>query len=328
MTSYRSDKDGQPGTWTVNQESASTLPHFKTVPYSGHRNFPTDAFQGVRVVDSGYASPLTDTAMNGPYGTYYGSNSLKYPASSGTYPGARSTITVTKIPDNQQAFYRSQDYEDSMSAGHPAESYPGNSYSTQTLPANRSPSSYRSVVMTQVISGGQEPRSPQIVDADYQPLRSDGNRPVSRRIDIQVQPRNPLPQGASSRLVYSAQPPALGIVRSKPFNPALSPHSDDPAAVYSPTRQVPVQVARDGLRDPRPYQLKPTMDPIVSTSPGFPRPPPSNFAAAQDSKKEAEVDALTDLLMQNMQVAGDPDFFGRSLKLVLELNYFAMIAMP
>lgn len=319
MTSYRSDRDGQPGTWTVNQESANSLPHFKTVSYSAHRNSPTDAFQGVRVIDSGYASPLTDSGMNGPYGPYYGSSALKYPSSSGTYPGARSTITVTKIPDNHQTFYRSQEYEDSMSAGHPGESYPGNSYSSQTLPANRSPSSYRSVVMTQVISGGQEPRSPQVMDGDYPSLRSEGNRPVTRRIDIQVQPRNnPLPQGASSRLVYSAQPPALGIVRSKPFNPALPPRPDEPAAVYSPTRQV--QVARDGLRDPRPYQLKPTMDP-VSTSPGFPRPLPSNFEAARDSGKEAEVDALTDLLMQNMQVAGDPDFFGKFLNYLWSLIF-------
>ena len=30
-------------------------------------------------------------------------------------------------------------------------------------------------------------------------------------------------------------------------------------------------------------------------------------------KKEAEIDALTDLLVQNMEAAGDPDFYGEDI---------------
>ena len=42
--------------------------------------------------------------------------------------------------------------------------------------------------------------------------------------------------------------------------------------------------------------------------------------------KEAEVDALTNLLMQNMEAAADPDFFGKSLCRTLQefLNNFAV----
>ncbi len=59
---------------------------------------------------------------------------------------------------------------------------------------------------------------------------------------------------------------------------------------------------------PRPYQLKPTMD---ACSPDTTR-QPAVFGSqpGRHVAKEAEVDALTDLLVQNMNASADPDFFG------------------
>lgn len=111
----------------------------------------------------------------------------------------------------------------------------------------------------------------------------------------------------------------------------------EPSQATSVSRQIPVQVIssqstkQDGFvreskpyqdikiiqepkpfQDTRPYQLKPTMD----RSPAYPGQVISQSGTLQrsgsvDSSKEAEVDALTDLLVQNMSVAGNPDFYGK-----------------
>ena len=62
-------------------------------------------------------------------------------------------------------------------------------------------------------------------------------------------------------------------------------------------------------QSPRPYQLKPTLhsqSPLPDNYPGS----PDKQSPTSPTEKEAEVDALTSLLMQNMQAAADPDFFG------------------
>lgn len=321
MTSYRPEDESNSGLWIVNQDGAnmnpSTMHSYKTLPFSGHQISPKDGYKTIHVSDSGYASPLTESTVKGlPHNTYYvgGTQSAgsKYPVSSGTYPGARSSITVTRLPDNQN-YSRPQEYENYYQPSHLEENYAGEI--SESLPfypvqskrvalQKKSPGSYQSVIVTRVSSSGGD-------NVDIRQPRSDVPFPNERHIDIQVQQ---LPPSAPSRLVYSSQPPALGVVRSKPLNHALSPRLEE-EAMFSPTKQqmaphLQAKMFPSGLlQDPRPYQLKPIMD-QTSTYRGLQGTPVGISVNVQDSKKEAEVDALTDLLMQNMQVAGDPNFFG------------------
>lgn len=302
MTSYRPDRDAQRAMWTVSQENSGSRPGYRTMPYIDQRGFPSDTFQTTQFADSGYASPLSESAAKGSYDGYYAPSNQNYSGTTGTYPGARSTVTIARLPGNQSCSW-SQEYEDVRPLVYGAgENYSENAYASRTL---GSPSSYRSIVVTQV-----EPRPAQILSPEYPVLRSDGGRPAERHIDVQVYPRGPpLPQGAMSRLVYSSQPTKHGVVHSKPFNPTLPPR---PRETYAnpPQQGSGGRITNDGMQDhPRPYQLKPTMDPVPNAT-AYPRPLLSNFESSRDSGKEAEVDALTDLLVQNMQVAGDPDFYG------------------
>ena len=67
----------------------------------------------------------------------------------------------------------------------------------------------------------------------------------------------------------------------------------------------------------RSYQTLPSM----SRSSGYATQPVQRSNSV-DSNKEAEVDALTDLLVQNMSVAGNPDFYGNE-QLLCPLSLFA-----
>ena len=63
--------------------------------------------------------------------------------------------------------------------------------------------------------------------------------------------------------------------------------------------------------EPRPYQLKPTLN-TGAPADNYTTGSPDTQSPTSPMEKEAEVNALTNLLMQNMEAAADPDFFGTS----------------
>jgi len=125
------------------------------------------------------------------------------------------------------------------------------------------------------------------------------------------------PSGAPSKIVYSTHlpPQGQGQVSSKPTSDGGNVQPPSAAQTTSQLNKLPVNNSgkSGGYKSPnrydtsnaspRPYQLKPTMDSYNADS--------SSSLKSAGSGKEAEVDALTSLLIQNMEVSGDPDFFGR-----------------
>ena len=124
------------------------------------------------------------------------------------------------------------------------------------------------------------------------------------------------PSPAESRLVYSSQPaPSFSYAQSRPADQSPPPPTPPAApqggrssspplppppetAPYSPSYQAPPDSPKHPLGQP--YQLASTME---SGGGGGGR-------RVENQGKEQEVDALTNLLMQNMEAAADPDFFG------------------
>jgi hypothetical protein len=94
-----------------------------------------------------------------------------------------------------------------------------------------------------------------------------------------------------------------------------------------PLQEVKIHQESKPFQDTRPYTLKPTMD----RSPVYSGQAVSQSGTLQrsgsvDSSKEAEVDALTDLLVQNMSVAGNPDFYGMCSQIfVYSFNGFVVL---
>ena len=151
------------------------------------------------------------------------------------------------------------------------------------------------------------------------------------------------PEGAPSRIVYTTQGPPAGkqYVQSRPTNPNVAPPPPRPQAVRqtatspaqsmtsrpspqsmpagSPQQSIPfrynqspakaaiagsspVPTSPTRLTETRPYQLKPTLD-LYKNERSLNAPPIAG--------KEDEVDALTNLLMQNMDASAENDYFGR-----------------
>ena len=144
------------------------------------------------------------------------------------------------------------------------------------------------------------------------------------------------PEGVSSRIVYTtkAPPQGQGYVQSRPTNRTEAPpqtrspvpNMPEGALPQSPTRSPSAssfpsatsplaKPSSPTTHNPRPYQLKPTLDSrkdeVDHMGSGL---SPGEGEPGTFPKEEAEVDALTDLLMKNMQAAGDPDFFGKCRK--------------
>ena len=155
------------------------------------------------------------------------------------------------------------------------------------------------------------------------------------------------PQPAESRLVYSSQPaPSFSYAQSRPADhsppppppPPLNARSSNPlpappaaaqtapySPTYSPTYRPPsptYQAPPDSPKHPlgQPYQLAATME---GSGRRVAAPSTAPAAGAVTSGTEQEVDALTNLLMQNMEAAADPDFFGQSATVaVLSIRCF------
>ena len=254
----------------------------------------------------------------------------RYPQStSGTYPGMRSTITVSRIPTTQV-------YSRDVQTGERENLSKSTGHLTSDAAYDdviRGQGSYRSMVMTQLSPSQSSPDVPRLVNRDQSYYRQGV-------LEIKPNPEHYMP--TSGHPAYSMQFASgdAGVgVTTKPFGQIASGIGQqrgnglqtELSRGGSPTalnRQNLLTQGRappktSSLQDPRPYQLKPTMEQSVQFRNA--EVPPmmmmkhtsgSSGEAARvnqsttSCEKEAEVDALTNLLMHNMSVAGDPDFFG------------------
>jgi len=91
-----------------------------------------------------------------------------------------------------------------------------------------------------------------------------------------------------------------------------SARHDVPMWESKPYQDIKINQEPKSYQDSRTQQLKTAMDrgpPYSSQS--LSQVGTLQRSSSVDSSKEAEVDALTDLLVQNMSVAGNPDFYGK-----------------
>ncbi|CAH1775377.1 unnamed protein product [Owenia fusiformis] len=86
--------------------------------------------------------------------------------------------------------------------------------------------------------------------------------------------------------------------------------SDDQS--YRSPQQPDYQYRGPGPRSPPGINIVPPTPPATQQQQFMPSPPPA--APKTDLDKEAEVDALTNLLLKNMECASDPDFYGMCAK--------------
>ena len=194
--------------------------------------------------------------------------------------------------------------------------------------------SYRSTVSTQLSSTAQLPLYTSSNDASWSQnstgsyIGGTSSLPNRKRSDGSVVPAESYPIPVSSQIVYSSRvmPGGQSGVAGKVAVASSRRTGYPPGVVTDPTpvnqphlRQIPVvvvpsQTTREQqeqrvYRQSKSYQethpqpqsvtSRTTVSPVSrsrSTDPSF--------------SKEAEVDALTDLLVQNMNVAGNPDFCG------------------
>lgn len=120
-----------------------------------------------------------------------------------------------------------------------------------------------------------------------------------------------LPEGARSRLLFtsSAAPVQHGFVQSRPTGTSSGPPANQapsygaPQIASSRSQGQPVSASFKGQGDTYPVKgVKSIVVPLPSNQP---------ISSPDTVGKEAEVDALTSLLMQNMEAAAHPDFFGK-----------------
>ena len=141
------------------------------------------------------------------------------------------------------------------------------------------------------------------------------------------------PVGVRSQLLYTAPAGvATGFVQSRPTNvdntsppppPPPPPANFPPSRSYdtsptsptsysdspSPTRSKPQEIYAYPSKVTGPPQGHNEPSKQVKTSPSKDG---NKQAPTSPKEKEAEIDALTNLLVQNMEAAGDPDFYGES----------------
>ncbi|ELT90561.1 hypothetical protein CAPTEDRAFT_209611, partial [Capitella teleta] len=209
---------------------------------------------------------------------------------------AKQRLTYTFNPPSPQAepIYHNQ----SAYARSPQPSSPGPPPYAAVVPESR-PGRYT------VSSNAPEPqlyRSQRRAPSPFQD-RHDLNTTVAAH-STAYSPSSP-DAGVSSRLVYTSRSMPQGYVQSRPMNssPATSPQPkinspQNPQQSKINGPQNPQQPKINGPQNPRPYQLKPTLDSVSDER-----------DKRHSGDSGTQVDALTDLLMKNMQVAGDPDFF-------------------
>lgn len=89
-------------------------------------------------------------------------------------------------------------------------------------------------------------------------------------------------------------------------------------ASRTPVRLDPVT----GKKIPPPVSPKPVRMTATRLTKANPRPPPPSLQSSGGMKStEEELDALTDLLVKNLENTGDPDFFGKALRSVALLMF-------
>lgn len=89
-------------------------------------------------------------------------------------------------------------------------------------------------------------------------------------------------------------------------------------ASRTPVRLDPVT----GKKIPPPVSPKPVRMTATRLTKANSRPPPPSLQSSGGMKStEEELDALTDLLVKNLENTGDPDFFGKALRSVALLMF-------
>ena len=240
--------------------------------------------------------------------------------SSATYPGFRgATVSIPVVRDGvgrQEA--NSVVMQQSMSpVAEPV--------STKT---------YRSTVSTQLSSTAQLPLYTSSNDATWSQnstasyVGSASSLPHRKRSDGSVVPAESYPTPVSSQIVYTSrmmpgQPGVAGKVavassRRTGYPPGVvsdptpvnQPHLRQIPVVVVPSQTVREQQGQRVYRQSKSYQESNPQSPSATTNRSTVSPVSRSRSTDPSVLKEAEVDALTDLLVQNMNVAGNPDFCG------------------
>jgi len=246
--------------------------------------------------------------------------------SSATYPGFRGASV--SIPVDRDGVGRREANSVVMQ------------HSISPAAESASTKSYRSTVSTQLSSTAQLPLYTSSNDAAWSQnstgsyVGSSSSLPHRKRSDGTVTPVESYPTPVSSQIVYTSrmmpgQPGVAGKVavassRRTGYPPGVV---SDPTPVSQPhLRQIPVVVVpSQTVREQQEQRVYRQSKSYQETTPQSPSTtnrttvsPVSRSRSIDPSfLKEAEVDALTDLLVQNMNVAGNPDFCGMHCILVV-----------
>jgi len=105
---------------------------------------------------------------------------------------------------------------------------------------------------------------------------------------------------------------AVASSRRATYQPGVAGDAAQPQLRQIPIVVVPSQATSpDGSREPQDQRVFRQTKSYQEPNPSQSRSPASRSRSfGPNYSKEAEVDALTDLLVQNMNVAGSPDFCG------------------
>jgi len=228
--------------------------------------------------------------------------------STATYPGFRGN--PGSVPDG------------------PGRQQPNNVASPQSFHYVAEPvstKSYRSFVSTQLSGTGHSGSKNVYVDVpgSQNSPSSTSSLPHRRRSDGSAVPVESYPTPVSSQIVYTSRAVSGGqsglagkvsVASSRRADYSAGLASDATPVNQPRFRQIPVvvvpnQTTRQGGERSDERSVRVSQSPAVNnknTSVSVSR----SLSADPSFSKEAEVDALTDLLVQNMNVAGNPDFCG------------------
>ena len=233
---------------------------------------------------------------------------------SGTvYSGIASSVPMSARSNNQN--YRAVQESDYVNAPAAVTSQSSEFYSEEddfippAIPSKVSYGSLSSSTHTPEIKGPQYNIAPEVY-GNQPPAPSQPAIPSSRSY------HGHYPEPVSSKLMYTTPvaPAAQGFVESRHKNAPPSGGGGPPPPTYDTQSNYPPK--ESSMSYPSNYSSPGQQSVPKSALYNYPSEHEAVAPGSGGDKKEAEVDALTQMLMQNMEAAADPDFFGKISLLV------------
>ena len=140
--------------------------------------------------------------------------------------------------------------------------------------------------------------------------RGDSSQPnYVNQTDIHPSGRSVAPPPNSMPNYANVHNTGAAAAAASALNPALPSHTYSPITPNATSAQYTAHPVVPS--NPGGYGQNTSRSPLFESSAPLPK-SDEQGTLTRKSGKEAEVDALTNLLMQNIESAGDPDFFGKS----------------